>query len=264
MERSAVSSILRSNQAYHSQVCHTESLDWGIAYTSERFTGLACVNQFREVLIPNREQVADAFAEAEQYFVDRGLSCTGWTPSSEQDTNLIDELLVGKGYVRRHSTAMMLTEWRELSTDDSLRILPARPMRDAYQQLLSARASALDESQERLCIDAALERLDDPSYEMFVVMRGALTLGCGAMFEVGDIGRLIDFYISPDHRGGPAAESLSAHLLGITKRLALRMICVQAEGRESDWINLLERSGFERQGEMIEYVSPSPGVSLSC
>lgn len=253
MQRSAVSSILRSNQAYWQQLCESESLDHGIAFWSTAYRGYPNVNQFREVLITQIRDARIAFDQAEHYFNARGLVCRRWALSEAQDVSFIEPILQEHGFIRRTTVALQLARWEPLVPCAHVRILPARAMRAAYTQLLAEQVRPIDGIDASLFIRAALARLDEPSFSMFVAMVDGQPVGAGALYEVGDIGRLKDLFVLPAHRRSGIGRSIVAHLLALAQRLSLKMICAQVDADASDAVHLFGQTGFEVAGEIIEF-----------
>ncbi|MHC4063994.1 MAG: hypothetical protein ACYSUI_05765 [Planctomycetota bacterium] len=129
MQRSTLSSVLRSNQAYSELLSDKQTLPWGIAFYSQAWPTLADANQLREVVVPDPQQVAEAFEAAEGFFAEQGLRCRRWTPAADQPVEALSEFLQGKGHTPRQKVVMALTGWPDLAPRPDLRILPARAMK---------------------------------------------------------------------------------------------------------------------------------------
>ena len=250
MRRSTLSSVLRSNQVYCELLCDKQTLQWGIAYHSRRWAALPEANQFREVLIPDAQEIPDAFAQAEKFFADQGLTCRRWAPAADQSAEALGEFLVALGYARRETAIMVLRSWPDLVARSDYRILPARPMRAAFRgtfgsQTVRAAAAA----------EAAIERLDEPRLDMFVALEGDRPVGRAGLLEVGDIGRLTDFHVAPDQRRRGVATALMEHVLALARRAAVRLVCLQAD---LDAVAFFESCGFVRDGSICEFDAASP------
>lgn len=117
--------------------------------------------------------------------------------------------------------------------------------------------ATLDEMQKRF-EPWVRERLADGSYRGWIAHRGDVPVG-GAGLWVMDFpphfldvqparGYLLNFYVSPDHRGMGLARRLLAACLDEGRRLGLRVITLHASkfGRP-----LYEQAGFRGNNEMI-------------
>jgi len=98
------------------------------------------------------------------------------------------------GYAREDRLAMALTAYREIQTNPDVRVLPARPMRAAYRAVFDEAWSIYPDSMRSDCVDACVERLDDHRMDMFVALIDKQPAGVCGLFQVGDIGRIVDVY----------------------------------------------------------------------
>ncbi|MCH7813022.1 MAG: GNAT family N-acetyltransferase [Planctomycetes bacterium] len=254
MQRSSVSSILRSNQAYCDLLCDKQTLTWGIAFHSRAWSALPQANQFREVVISDDQQIPEAYDAAEAFFADEGLTCRRWAPAEGQPDDALGRYLEGLGYQRRETTTLALGAWPDVTKPRSdFRILPARPMRAAYR-------ATFDSGTDNAAIeaDAAVERLDDGRLEAIVVMDGDQPIGRATLFEVGDIGRLVDVYVVPEARGRGAAKAMVAHLLAVARRLAVGIVCVQVDSADEAAMAFFQGRGFVCDGTICEFDAPEP------
>jgi GNAT superfamily N-acetyltransferase len=250
---SAVGWLLRSEQASCLQLCEKETLEYGIAYYNERFRDHPEANQFREVLIDDAAKIGDAFAEAEGWFGSRGLRCHRWAPAGGVACEDLTGFLLGKGFRQHSFSAMALTQWADLQPSADVRVLPARAMRAAFVETLacSDRPNApLNLTHFR---DACLERLDDAPFEMMIAMVDKKPAGRCALFQTGDIARVMDLAVLPafQHRGVEAA--LLANVLALARRMAMRNICTMAPADDVERLQLFEQIGFARAGELVEF-----------
>ncbi len=254
MQRSSLSSILRSNQAYCELLCEKQTLTWGIAFHSQRWSGFPQVNQFREVVIPDDQQIPEAYEAAEAFFAEQHLTCRRWAPAEGQPDGALGRYLEGIGYRRRETTTLALGAWPEATTRRTdLRILPARPMRAAYRATFDSGADHAP-----IEADAAIERLDDGRLEAVVIMDGDEPMGRAALFEVGDIGRLVDVYVVPQARSRGAAKAMVAHLLAVARRLAVGIVCAQVDSADQAAMAFFQGCGFVRDGTICEFDAPEP------
>ncbi|MCP4248170.1 MAG: GNAT family N-acetyltransferase [bacterium] len=254
MQRSSVSSILRSNQAYCELLCDKQTLTWGIAFHSQAWSALPQANQFREAVIPDDQQIPEAYDAAEAFFAEQNLTCRRWAPAEGQPDDALGRFLEGLGYRRRETTTLALGAWPDAATPRTdLRILPARPMRAAYRATFDSGAA-----NDPIEADAAIERLDDGRLEAVAAMDGDQPVGRASLFEVGDIGRIVDVYVVPEARGRGTAAAMLAHLLALAWRLAVGIVCVQVDSGDDASLAFFQGRGFVRDGTAFEFDAPEP------
>jgi len=253
IERTTVGSLLRSTQAFCIQLCDKQTLDFGIAYHCARFGDLPEVNQYREVIATEPSDVSVAFDEAERCFGEAGLTCHRWAPADGRASDALAGFLVGHGFVQRAFTAMRLAAWTDLEPRDAVRILPARAMRSVFRDTyLHAGAPADPLRRERLA-DLYGERLDDPQFDMFVALIDKQPAGRCALYQVGDIARIMDLSVMPGMADRGVERTLLAHLLALAKRLAMRNVCTLIDANDAARIELARRAGFVEDGTIVEF-----------
>lgn len=259
MVRSTVASLLRSTQAFCSQVCEKMTLEYGIAYYSKAFAELPQTNQFREVFIEDPARMLTAFEEAEAWFGQQGLTCHRWAPAVGQDANTLAGFLADRGFVRRESTALALVNWPNLSIPADVRVLHARAVRAALRKtFVNAQRPATSARRERLA-SLCEERLNDPQYDMFVALIGGEPAGRCALYQVGDIARLMDLAVLPAFEENSIRTALVAHVVTLAKRLAMQNICLQIDRDETERRAWLEACGFVRDGIVVEFERSESG-----
>jgi len=245
MQHTTVGWLLRSSQSYCSQLCDKDTLEYGIAYYSARFSTLNETNQFREVVAEESEW-DQALAEAQEWFQRHGLLCRRWATASGDAGERPSRLLMARGFRRRVYHAMMLTRWVQVSPSRRVRVLPARAMRLALRQTFPGDSTS---DQPAACE----QRLDDAPFDMFVAMVEGRPAGRCALYQVGDIGRVMDLCVSDSTDRSIVEQALTAHVLALAKRLALRNICVQVDGEDSRLRAFYETFGFVSDGTIVEF-----------
>lgn len=245
--------ILRSNQAYLELLGPKTTLQWGIAFCCEAFPRLAAGNQFREVWVESPEEAARAIEAAKSFFAEQGVTCSRWALAEAQKPEPLHDALLAAGFEREESLAMALTAWPERRLEHHLRILPARPMRAAYEEAWREVAKSEQPDQREVTVEAALERLDDHRIDAFVAMAGDKPAGICAMFQVGDVGRIMDIHVLREHQRARVGGALLDHMVQIARRLLHRVVCVQIAEDNDGGIAFLSKSGFVECGRLIEY-----------
>jgi len=256
MERTTIGSLLRSTQAFGSQLCEKQTLEQGIAYYCRRFADLPEANQFREVVIDAPEQIAAAFDEAEAWFHDQGLRCHVWAPAGGGASAELNAFLATQGFRERGYLAMRLTTWVNMEPVGDIRVLPARAMRAAVRQTFGEVTTSGEDGDADQLADALNERMNDPQFDVFVAMIGARPVGRCALYQVGDIARVMDLHVSAPSRRDDVQRSLIAHVLAMAKRLQMRNICVQVDETDTQRRAWFEAAGFVADGRIVEFHRP--------
>jgi ribosomal protein S18 acetylase RimI-like enzyme len=253
MQHSTVGSLLRSTQALCGQLCRKETLEFGIAYYSDRFPALADANQFREVVIPGARQIPAAFEQAEDWFVSHGLQCRRWAPAQGQPLDDLSAFLSQRGFGLRRWTAMALVEWRHLDVGDQVRVVPARAARTAFRQTFVHAAGACSDAGCGSWADACAERLDDPQFDAVVALVKGQAAGRCALYQVGDFARVMELAVLSDFAGRKVENALVTHVLTLARRLAFRRVYAQIEVGDSWSRNVLQAAGFVEDGTITEF-----------
>lgn len=258
MERSTVGSLLRSTQALCSQVCDKQTLEYGIAYYSRRFAALPEANQFREVSSDDPAKWSQAFDEAEQWFGGQDLCCLRWAPAGGQASAELAAVLESRGFQRRTTTAMALAEWIEIQPAGDVRVLHARAMRAALRKTFAETGSSPSLARRELLANACEERLNDPQFDMFVAIVDTVPAGRCALFQVGDVARVMDLSVLEPFGDRGVDRALMAHVLALAKRLTIRNICLQVDHSDLIKRTWFEHVGFVADGAIDEFDRRSP------
>lgn len=267
MAHSTVGSVLRSTQAYCGQLCENETLECGIAYYNESFALLPEANQFREVLIENPARAPHAIDQAERFFKDKGLTCYRWAMAMAAPSEAIEKPLIGAGFQRRDFTAMRLARWVDLTPAPDIRILHARSvrqaLRDSFLKFPVPNTTGLaDSPTTRDCLARAHEqRLDDPQFDMFVALHNGEPVGRCALYQVGDIARIMDLTMLPTSKPTDANVTLTAHLLAMAHRLAMRNIVTLVDDRDASRRDWFISAGFVPDGTIVEFHRPAQAAA---
>jgi len=258
MERTTVGSLLRSTQAYCSELCEKETLEFGIAYYNPRFASLPEANQFREVLIEDANRIPEAYEQTETWFRHHNTFCHRWAPAGGWATKELADFLTQKGFRQRQHMAMSLARWVDQETPAQVRILPARAMRSAYRETFTQFDTPGASAMGELLADASLERLDDPHLDMVVALWDKQPVGRCGLYQVGDIARVMSVYVFPVYAGRGIEEALLRHALALAKRLTMRNVLTQIDETDRVGRRCLEVAGFVCDGEIVEFERNPP------
>ena len=253
MEQTPVDSLLRSTQSLCAQLCDKETLDYGIAYYCEAFPELSEANQFREVVVDDPTNLVQAYEQAESWFRDRELVCHRWAPATGVATAELSEMLIARGFKARTYTAMSLNAWVDVEPVDDVRILPARAMRQAFRATFVDASSPVSKSTREIVADAANQRLNDPQYDMFVAIVSGKPAGRCALYQVGDIARVLGLSVGDDFSGRGVDRVLVSNALRLAKRLGMSNICTQISSDDDVGRALFTSAGFVAGGSITEF-----------
>lgn len=252
----ALAAVRRSNQVYCEQLAERHTLDCGIAFMCPQFPGLFEGNHLREVINPSGQSLTEAFDEVESLYRSKGLKCYRWVPAAGEPTEPIETFLVSRGFKPSPSLTMVLTSNVEIPTRSDVRIVPARAMRKGMREMRLV-DTRYDESTRLMLAEADNERLDDPQFDMCVAMVGGVPAATGTLFQVGDIGRVKNPFVSEPFRRQGVALTLMHHLLTMSRRLAMRITVVEVSPDNAPAISLYKRCGFEPGESYVEYIAPT-------
>jgi ribosomal protein S18 acetylase RimI-like enzyme len=245
-------SILRTNQAFCELVSTKTTLDFGIAFAAPQFATVGECNQFREVWVESPEEAIQALAQADAHFADAGVACNRWAIAEDQKPETIEPILIDAGFRRDDRVAMALDGWPSASDpNDKYRVLPARAMRAAFAEVCGQRAS---ETEGDARVEADHERLDDHRLDAFVLMDGKVPTGICSLFQVGDIGRIIDLFVVESLRRKRAGTEMANHLITLARRLTVSVVCLEVRESNEHAIAFLKQCGFVEAGRLVEFV----------
>ncbi|MCB9865769.1 MAG: GNAT family N-acetyltransferase [Phycisphaerales bacterium] len=247
-------SVLRAKQAYLELMGVKVTLDCGIAFLCEDVPGYREGQQFREVMVEDPAELAPAFAAAEAHFAEHDARCSRWALAEAQDPAAIEPFLTERGFRRHDVQAVALTAWPEQPAHEAVRILPARPMRAAYIQCWESAMAYLPEDAREAAVAAAVERLDDHRMDSAVATVDGVPAGVGALFQVGDIGLVADFYVVPGLRRRGVGSALLHHAIALARRLMMRLVCAEVPLANPGGLAFLQRHGFVDGGRFVEFL----------
>ena len=100
---------------------------------------------------------------------------------------------------------------------------------------------------------SGLERLNDPQYDAFVALRDDQPVGAVALYQVGEIGRIVDLYVCLGARRAGIASCLLNYVVAASRRWELRPLCTQVAAENVAARALLGKLGFEEGGTIVGF-----------
>ena len=242
-----LAAIRRSSQVYYAQITEQTTLSCGVAFTCPQYPNYSGGNQLREVVIPAGRSLVDCFDEVQAFYAGQGLRCFRWVPAAVQPAEPIEAFLAARGYTPVRNLALRWVREVEIPTHPGVRLLPVRAMRKAFREIMLDNRAYVPAVREMLA-DVAVDRLDDPQYDLFVALLDNRPAGFGALYQVGEIGRIENVFVAEACRHQGVGLSIVAHLLALSRRLALRITCLETEETNIPAQALYARCGFEVDG----------------
>ncbi len=243
MQYKPLSSLRRADQLFFEQISERVTLGFGLAFHAPEFPLAVGDNAFREVLIEAHDDLDAAWTEVEEFYTARQLVCRRWVPSSAQDVEILAPFLESHGFARREDVALQVIDWPDLDAPNGLRVLPARAMRRAFRSTYDIEHAA----------ELAERRLDYAQYDVFVAMKKGEPVGRCGLFQAGEIAEIRELFVTPSHRRTGIATALIAEVLGMARRLMMRIVTARVDAACEGALTFLKQSGFTDQGRLIEF-----------
>jgi GNAT superfamily N-acetyltransferase len=254
MIHSTLSAVARSNHAYYKELCTVQTLDWGVAHFGTEFPTSHACNQIRDVLAIDDNAAEAAIDATERVYAQKQRTCYRWAMAMDQPSERMAPHLVRRGYTAMEYTAMRLEQWPEAPPrPEAYRILPARPMRQAFRETYLRQTDDLDGQAPEVLADVACERLNDVRLTLLVAMAGTQPVGRCGLHLIGDLACIRELHVLKDARGRGAATALLAHVIAMARRLTMNVVCVQVPADARPARSLLEKHGFVADGILVEF-----------
>lgn len=245
-----IGSVLRCRQAFAQQICERATLDYGIAYFNQTYAMLPEASQFREVVMPPSVEFGEVFDTAWRFFADRGLVLKRWAPAEGRAPARMREGLIHHDFHECVQDVLVLARREPLDKFASVRVLPARAMRAAFTATFPLSDASMSCSATEH--DAFVQRLDDPSLDMFVALHEGEPAGRCGLHQVGDIGIVTGFF-TKGPMAGMIGAALVSHIVGLALRLNMRLICATVNRGDAWTRELLMARGFDLAGQFVEF-----------
>lgn len=245
--------VRMSNLAYLRHVSQETTLDNGIMYFNDEHPTLETCNLIGDVLIEEMDTEPDvAFQRIDAAFKEKGVRCCRWIPAAQQPSETLDKLLKPHGFLREETVALTRMPSPVPDRDSRFHILAARAMRRACSTLLEQRFADRGEQAAAL-LELQLSRMDDPQFDAYVAMIDDRPAGYIALHQVGEIGRIRDLYVVKQHQRTGVASALLNYSLATAQRWSLRPICVEIPAAAAGVRAMLDKSGFEEAGRLVQF-----------
>lgn len=248
-----ISAARRTERARSELLAEFVHCDFGDAFHNAEFAGIHEANMLQDAWLDTLDSDA-VFDATEAMYAAQNTRCCAWMPATIQPIDVIESLLLPRGWKRRDLTATYFSNaWLfDETPSETLRILPARAMPRAYRATFADGVASSGVS-----ANAAFARLDNASFNAFVAMRGDEPLGRAAYLEVGDIARVMDIHVMAAARRQGAGRALIAHMLQIARRLLPRIVVACPPQESSAAMGFLTHCGFVASGTIPQFIRPT-------
>lgn len=254
MVHSTLSAVARSNHAYYKELCTVQTLDWGAAHFATAFPTSHACNQIRDVLALDESAMESAIDATERFYAERRRTCYRWAMAVDQPGERMGPPLVRRGYTAVEYAAMRLGRWPgERPRAEGCRVLPARPMRQAFRETYLRQTDDLGGQGPELLADVACERLNDVRLTLLVAMAGTEAVGRCGLHLIGDIACIRELHVLEDWRRRGAATALLEHVIAMARRLTMNVVCAQVSADAQPARSLFEKHGFVADGTLVEF-----------
>lgn len=250
-----LAAVRRSNQVYYGQLAEPVTLACGIALLCPKYPRYHDGNQLREAVVPPDRSLAEAFEEVRRCYSEQGLTCYRWVPAAGQASEPIGAFLAERGYVARRNLVMRWRREVDMPLHPAVKVLSARAMKRALRTVMLDSTTHEQPVREMLA-DVAVDLLDEPSFDFFVATLDGRPAGYGGLLQAGDIGRIEKVFIAEHFRRQGVGRTLLAHLLALSRRLALRITCLEVAEDNTEAQALYRACGLEVEGAYVQFVAP--------
>ncbi|GMV98850.1 MAG: hypothetical protein AMXMBFR83_31980 [Phycisphaerae bacterium] len=250
-----LSAVRRASHVYFTLVAEQVTLSCGVALVCPRYPSYPDGNHLREVVLPPGTSLEAAYEEVQTFYAGQGLRCFRWVPAAGQAVEPIADFLTARGYRPQTLLAMRQASAVRPAGAADVRILPARAMRKALREIIMNREDVSPETRETM-LNVVTDRLDHPPFDLFVAMCGDAPAGFGALLQAGEIGLAEPIFVDQRFRRRGVGLAIMAHLLALSRRLAMRTTCLATEETNLPARALYERCGFEVDGSLVQFIAP--------
>lgn len=246
--------FLRTQLHWGQALGEEAELNVGTAIVNPDLPNLPDANFVIQAALADGQPPADALREVDEYFASHHSCCGQWFMnhgSPEHQINPLIEHLLANGYVQRSMHILHLSGApRQIIEVGGLTIIPARASRRHAQQLAQI---AADEAGRPELAQAMLLHLDDPNWDSLLALDGPDPVATAGVLSVGDIGRIDQLYVVPNHRRRGIGRTMLARTVEICARSVFQQVMSPAWPDQLPVIQLLAGIGFTTIGQIPIY-----------
>jgi ribosomal-protein-alanine N-acetyltransferase len=95
--------------------------------------------------------------------------------------------------------------------------------------------------------------LDDPHWDALLALKDGTAVATLGVLAVGEIGRIEQVFVSPEHRRRGIGRTMMSRALEICARSLFKHVFLSCDGDNTPAIALYKELGFTKIGEIVSY-----------
>jgi ribosomal protein S18 acetylase RimI-like enzyme len=233
-----------------------KELSVGSAFCNPDLKNVFDANRLLDGALAEGQSPADAVEEVRGYFEPQDARCMRWgmNPSAPSDRvePFVDHLLQ-LGFTRGAHDIMYLQHMPQTKITEvaDAKVIPARASFRHARAL--AEESANEKWKEPQLADAAMMHLDDPHWDALLALKDGTAVATLGVLAVGEIGRIEQVFVSPEHRRRGIGRTMMSRALEICARSLFKHVFLSCDGDNTPAIALYKELGFTKIGEIVSY-----------
>lgn len=238
----------------------TAQLDQGLAVFSKDFPDIPEVNHLFFARVPSGQDFDKWFESAVHFYQKRSACLCGITPArsapvSERDA--LTRLLLERGWNQVQLDILRL--------DHAIRLDPPHyPIVSARAvvQLYESFAHGLFRTQNPRRADVSIRKLDDPRYDVLVMIQERQIVARAGLMTSGEVGLIQEVYSADQHQDGLLRKAIMGAVIDLCIRAQLRHVFTVVDPKNSLTNDFYTSLGFSRIGSETSFVLSDPDKAL--
>lgn len=234
----------------------TAQLDQGLAIFSPGCPDIPETNRLCFASLPSEQDVEDWF-ESVAHFYQTRCTCLRWItpvrsfPISEQSA--LVRLLRGKGWKQMALNILRLNH--AISPDPTRdQIVSARAVMRLYEPFVFT----LYRTESPRRAEVAIRKLDDPRYDVLVVIRQRQIVAQAGLMISGEIGLIEQVDSIDQHQDGLLRKIIMGSIIDLCIRAQLKHVFTTVDPQNSTVEQFYTDLGFAKIGNEVSFISPDP------
>lgn len=253
-DRDVVAHYVRARATFHAMELETTDLDLGTAICSPQFARTHDANQLVLTRVPSNVDVATGWDQVVNHFSQCGATCwkVTFSPDAKPAERLpLEALLIEHGWYQRITSVFVLQK-AIVQVSSVSTVISARAARQKYANFAHDVANAAPPQLG----DLAILRLDDPRWEVLVLLDQGQIVARVGILSLGEIGLIENVHVLGSHRRRGFARSVIQHAIDLCARAQFKHVLLGCEPTNAPAIALYDAMGFARVGESVSWFDP--------
>ena len=251
----------RTDALWVQHLAEAEQLAVGTAYLNPSLPNVWDANHVRDAALSDGLTARQAYDGVTTHYAARRVRCAFWVmnPSapSAQTQPLIDQLLAtGHGVHREAIFYLRHQPRRDASDAPGLKIIPARASYRHSRELAEELVVEVAHGDPQV-MEARLQHLDDPHYDVLLALRDGRAVGTVGVFAAGELAQIQEVYVSPTARRQGVAKTLMTRALEACARAQFRHVFLTVLPDNVAAKALYAGFGFEKLADVTHYRAPA-------